>query len=329
MQRCTSRAQNFRALLSCKRNNANTIVAPIRRNKWITADQAKDTYVDTPEEDKPQPAFYYGPMTLKAAYIYERSMQILPSGHPIENDFADGGLVHQNWGYYARHQFTSFWDYYPEWQKAKKKQQGSKKKLTGEAAHVTVPNPPPKSEKDQLFIAKTVGKEVVTPGSDYWVKNWKPQPRITQDDLDDNRYSLKRALDKKLFLIFKQHKLKKWMFPEVIRRNPLSIREAAERYFQDSMKYNAMGYFISNMPAAHYINPENNLERTYFFNAIYLGGKPPFADLYRDNGYVDHAWVTRQQLLEYEFVDEQYKQIVYDCLYDGWEPFPKYLDTKN
>jgi hypothetical protein len=84
-------------------------------------EERKEVYNETPLADKKEDAYYYGSQILKAAYIMERIPQLRPVAHPIEQEFH--ALIHENWLFYARHQYTSFWDYWPEWQKAKKKQQ--------------------------------------------------------------------------------------------------------------------------------------------------------------------------------------------------------------
>lgn len=162
----------------------------------------------------------------------------------------------------------------------------------------------------------------MTPGADYWRKNWEPQPRITQDDFDDNRYSLRRCLEDRLFLIFKNHK-GQWMFPEVVRRNPLSMRDAAEKLCTDDMSAQAKIWFGSNAPLTHYVNPKNENEKTYFYHCYYLTGRPPFESVYREHGYTDHAWVTKHQLLEYEFVDNLYQQTVYDAIWGTHQHIPQ------
>lgn len=172
------------------------------------------------------------------------------------------------------------------------------------------------TDKQKLEYERTQGKGYMTEGTDYWIKNWKPQRRWTKDDFNDNRKSINRQLENRLYLIFKDKETGLWKFPETVRTNPHTMRSAAQEFFGKQMRNRVNGHFISYSPTAHYVNPSNPLEKTFFYRVIYIGGVPPFKQLAE---YSDHAWVTRHQLDDYKFVDEQYKDVAFHMLFDGMQ----------
>ena len=195
-----------------------------------------------------------------------------------------------------------------------KNQKNAKKE--GPESHIRVPDPPEMSEKQKLEYERSQGKGYMTEGSDYWIKNWKPQRRWTKDDFNDNRKSLNRQLENRVYLIFKDKETGKWKFPDTIRTNPHTMRSAVQEFFVKTMKSRVNGHFISYSPTAHYVNPSNPMDKTFFYRVIYIGGVPPFKQMAE---FSDHAWVTRHQLDDYEFTDETYKDVAFHMLYDGMQ----------
>ncbi len=214
----------------------------------------------------------------------------------------------------ARHNWPSFLEYFEEWKKlkAKQKKSGNKKQDM-----IQVPNKPPMTEKQRIEYNRTFGLGYLTPTSETWLKTWQPQRRLNEADFNDNRYSILRRQTSRLYFIVKDTKSGKWKFPDVVRANPLSMRFAAQLRFQQDMNRRVLAYFIAHTPIGHYENPQNSNERTFFFHCLYISGRPPFKKM--ENEWSDHAWVTRQELLEYEFADDQYKRAIYNMLYDGYQ----------
>lgn len=79
-------------------------------------------------------------------------------------------------------------------------------------------------------------------------------------------------------------------------------------------------YFMEHHPIAHYTNPNDKLESVFFFHCLYMNGRPPLAKL--ASKWMDHAWVTRQELQEYDFVDAEYKRVAYEMLWEGYSVTP-------
>jgi len=64
----------------------------------------------------------------------------------------------------------------------------------------------------------------MTVAGEAWLKTWSAQPRFTEDDFNDNRYSLNRKLSQRLYFIVKDAATKKWKFPDGLRTNPQTLR---------------------------------------------------------------------------------------------------------
>lgn len=89
---------------------------------------------------------------------------------------------------------------------------------------------------------------------------------------------------------------------------------------QQDMDNKLNAYFLTHHPIAHYVTPNNQQDKTFFYHCLYLNGRPPFKKLQAK--WADHAWVTRQELLDYEFVDAEYKKVAYDMLWEGYHVTP-------
>lgn len=272
-----------------------------------------------PKEDMPKPVIYNGPETLRVAYVLDRVPKLTPENHALEYEFMDLFLEKNNQK--ARHKWTSFPEYYEKWKELKRKQ---KKPKGGSASKldeiVYVPDPPEPTRKQWIERQRMMdGRTTRTPYADNWIKTWWPERRYTQADFDDNRYALNRKYTDRLFLIVKDGRTGKWKFPEGVRENPYTMRQACQIKFEADMDRRCAGYFMSHTPMAHYQNPENELDKTFFYHVLYLVGRPPFKRLSRVEHWADHAWVTRHEILEYDFVDEHYKETVYNMLSEGYD----------
>lgn len=147
------------------------------------------------------------------------------------------------------------------------------------------------------------------------LRTWNPAPRYTQADMDDDRHSLNRKLTHRLYLIVKDKETKKWMFPSTIRKNPFNMRLMVQTFLHKQMGHRCAYYFLANHPMAHYVNPEDPNDKTFFYHCLFLKGRPPLKQMEKEYGYEDHAWVTRQEILEYDMVDDHYKEICHKMLW--------------
>lgn len=194
-----------------------------------------------------------------------------------------------------------------------------KKPPTSDEDHLASKVPPPKklTPEEQREKDRRLGRREVDDATQYVLRNFNPMPRYTKADMEDNRRSLLRKMQSRLYLIIKDSKTGKWKFPDVERPNPLTLRWAAQLWFKRQMAPFVAGHFYANHPMAHYEFDDGTV--LFFYHCLYLRGRPPFKRLYRKYGWADHAWVTRTQLLEYDFVDEKYKETCYNMLWDGFQ----------
>jgi len=152
----------------------------------------------------------------------------------------------------------------------------------------------------------------------YFFSNYKTLPIYSIPDQDDNRYSLDRKLRNRLYLIVKSPKTKLWRFPTGLRVNPQHLSTAAILLFGSTCSYGdhklMFGNITSNCPVAHFQSPTDSLEKTFFFHFV-LHPKtfPLVADIFRKKlegkeWYEDFQWISRQEINDYEFEDENYKK---------------------
>lgn len=140
---------------------------------------------------------------------------------------------------------------------------------------------------------------------------YEPAPRITEADKANDRKSLNRALDRRLFLIvqgypigYPKEKLI-WHFPERLHKNEETMRLCAESVLVPTAAKEDDVYYVGNAPCGHFIetqpDPKTKTPITYkrfFFRSQLLGSVR-----YRAWNYKDYAWVTKEELLEYFEVD--------------------------
>jgi len=167
--------------------------------------------------------------------------------------------------------------------------------------------PPQLSPEDALEQKKTEERKLrpYNEWIEYW-KNWKAAPRETQDDLDDNRKSINRALHKKLYLIVKRKDDGLWTFPQATNKDDETIRGTAERGLTTSIGKGLTVYFHSNAPVGFYNSyfpneqeqekQQAESDKIFYMRARYFRGTP---DPMRRAGLNDYLWVTREQLAEY------------------------------
>lgn len=101
---------------------------------------------------------------------------------------------------------------------------------------------------------------------EYDLMTRKDPPRITQADMDDDRRSLNRKLDERLFLIVKKDRKKyAWQFPQLVHVDPdptqyhkgnlPGLRETAEQAMLKFAGDGLKGYFYSHAPQGFYYYP--------------------------------------------------------------------------
>ncbi|KAL7121457.1 hypothetical protein ACP275_02G183000 [Erythranthe tilingii] len=141
---------------------------------------------------------------------------------------------------------------------------------------------------------------------DYQI-DYTPAPRITEADKTNDKRSLQRALDKRLYLLIygtahgSSDEKPVWHFPEKVYESEPTLRKCAESALQSVIGDLSHTYFVGNAPMGHIIlqpsdeNQVNNtsLKRFFFKSQVIATNK---FDIGRCEDYV---WVTKDELLEY------------------------------
>ncbi|KAI5063624.1 hypothetical protein GOP47_0022171 [Adiantum capillus-veneris] len=153
---------------------------------------------------------------------------------------------------------------------------------------------------------------------------FEPAPRITEADKVNDRKSLQRALDRRLFLIVQGYPLGYskekliWHFPERLYKNEETLRLCAESVLIPTAAKEEDVYYVGNAPCGHFIETLSDLKtktpvtyKRFFFRSQLLGNVR-----YKAWNYKDYAWVTKEELLEYFEVDlsAYMKQMLVDDL---------------
>lgn len=129
-------------------------------------------------------------------------------------------------------------------------------------------------------------------------------PRITAADKANDRKSLRRKLDRKLFLIVKKDNV--WQFPDtdIQQGSTDTVRGAAERALAITFAPSLSRYFVGNAPIGvdtFPLAPEAQQKRNtygdkiFYTYAYYLKG----AVTVKDASVSEHLWVTKDELSEY------------------------------
>lgn len=133
--------------------------------------------------------------------------------------------------------------------------------------------------------------------------------RITQADKTNDRHSLRRALDSKLYLVVKKNRQDySWQFPQIalpldLTNEQRMLRDIATEGVTTAIGKGAHIYMTGNAPAGVFSYPyssdvQKSLNsygaKVFFYRGYYVKG-----DVHRPSRYVDHAWVTKSELKDY------------------------------
>ena len=134
---------------------------------------------------------------------------------------------------------------------------------------------------------------------------------LTKADKENNRRSLHRKMDSRLFYIVKKANTPfEWQFPYVEWQTGENLRATAERASQVHVPQFSV-YYISNSPDAHHdFSAEKKINRIFFYRGYHVSGKPSVGE-----DVIDYAWVTKDELVEYlqpAFYDSV-KNILQEC----------------
>ncbi|CAH9123704.1 unnamed protein product [Cuscuta epithymum] len=136
--------------------------------------------------------------------------------------------------------------------------------------------------------------------------DYTPAPRITEADKSNDKKSLNRALDRRLYLLLHGKTLSSgkpvWHFPEKAYESEETLRRCAESALKSVIGDLSHTYFVGNAPMGHMVTQlgENDNEpvqpclKRYFFKSQVIAANK--FDVHKCDDYV---WVTKDELLEY------------------------------
>ncbi|KAI0511947.1 hypothetical protein KFK09_012581 [Dendrobium nobile] len=140
---------------------------------------------------------------------------------------------------------------------------------------------------------------------DYQI-DYVPAPRITEADKTNDQKSLKRALDRRLYLLLygstygAPNKKPVWHFPEKVYENEDTLRLCAESALKSVLGGLDHTYFVGNAPFAHMvietteISHDSTRFKRFFFKSQVIG-----VTKLNVGKCEDHVWVTKDELIKY------------------------------
>ncbi|KAK6260626.1 hypothetical protein QQP08_000550 [Theobroma cacao] len=148
-----------------------------------------------------------------------------------------------------------------------------------------------------LDMSKSRGK------GDYQI-DYVPAPRITEADKTNDRKSLQRALDRRLYLLLygNSHGAPSgrpvWHFPEKVYDSEETLRKCAESALKSVIGDLSNTYFVGNAPMGHMaIQQTENVPEPYkrfFFKSQVID-----TNKFNIGKCEDFVWVTKDELLEF------------------------------
>ncbi|XP_020090793.1 39S ribosomal protein L46, mitochondrial [Ananas comosus] len=151
---------------------------------------------------------------------------------------------------------------------------------------------------------EVLGKADARGKGDYQI-DYVPAPRITEADKTNDRKSLQRALDRRLYLLLYGTPLGApdgkpvWHFPEKVHENEETLRLCAESALKSVLGGLHHTYFVGNAPMAHMVvepkegSPDSLSFKRFFFKSQVIGTNKLHIGKCKD-----YEWVTKDELLE-------------------------------
>ncbi|KAB2596096.1 39S ribosomal protein L46 [Pyrus ussuriensis x Pyrus communis] len=132
---------------------------------------------------------------------------------------------------------------------------------------------------------------------DYQI-DYVPAPRITEADKTNDKKSLQRALDRRLYLLLYGKTdgsagKSVWQFPEKVYQSEETLRKCAESALKSVLGNLSHTYFVGNAPMGHMEQPEENIKQFFFKSQVIAANKFDIGKC------EDFVWVTKDELIEY------------------------------
>ncbi|XP_038985661.1 39S ribosomal protein L46, mitochondrial-like isoform X1 [Phoenix dactylifera] len=140
---------------------------------------------------------------------------------------------------------------------------------------------------------------------DYQI-DYVPAPRITEADKTNDRRSLQRALDRRLYLLLNgstygaPDKKPVWHFPEKVYENEETLRLCAESALRSVLGGLHHTYFVGNAPMAHMaVEPKEDSSDTPSFKRFFFKSQVIGTSKLHIGKCQDYVWVTKDELMDY------------------------------
>ncbi|KAL4563769.1 hypothetical protein LXL04_027814 [Taraxacum kok-saghyz] len=132
-----------------------------------------------------------------------------------------------------------------------------------------------------------------------------PAPRITEADKINDKKSLQRALDRRLYLLLygDSYGTPKgqdvWHFPEKVYKSEETLRKCAESALESVIGDLSHTYFVGNAPMGHIAMPPTDKKKDTPSFKRFIFKSQVIATNKVDIKSKDFVWVTKDELLEY------------------------------
>ncbi|OWM83061.1 39S ribosomal protein L46, mitochondrial [Punica granatum] len=145
-----------------------------------------------------------------------------------------------------------------------------------------------------------------TRGKGEYQFDYVPAPRITEADKTNDRKSLERALDRRLYLLLYGNAYGAptedpvWHFPEKVYESDETLRKCAESALHNVLGDLSHTYFVGNAPMGHMvIQPKEDVKDLSPFKRFFFKSQVIATTKFNVGKCKDFVWVTKDELLEY------------------------------
>ncbi|TXG61497.1 hypothetical protein EZV62_012860 [Acer yangbiense] len=140
---------------------------------------------------------------------------------------------------------------------------------------------------------------------DYHI-DYVPAPRITEADKTNDKKSLQRALDRRLYLLLFGNsygapgRKPVWHFPEKNYESEETLRKCAESALKSVLGDLSHTYFVGNAPMGHMvIQPTDKVPDVPSYKQFFFKSQVIATNKFQIGKCEDFVWVTKDELLEY------------------------------
>ncbi|PSS03995.1 39S ribosomal protein [Actinidia chinensis var. chinensis] len=140
---------------------------------------------------------------------------------------------------------------------------------------------------------------------DYQI-DYVPAPRVTEADKNNDRRSLQRALDRRLYLLLYSNAFGApdgkpvWHFPEKVYESEETLRKCAECALQSVIGDLSHTYFVGNAPMGHMVmQPTEKVQDLQPLKRFFFKSQVIATNKFNIEKCDDFVWVTKDELLEY------------------------------